>query len=382
MTPPFKYLYLDDNDMTTRDGDVELINKIANGINITTDYPCSWAQRADQILKDLNDIDGLVLDWELTNKSEKAKQGSQQAENVDYSAESLAEHLRVNIARHGLKDIPIVLCSADKNKDFTKQRNKELTSKDLFDLTYLKDDLFHRQAESASLKMFDLCQTYQNLQQDRFVVLTALAINEAELESIDIRFIDALENTALSKTTHDLINVLLKEFIEPEGLLIDEFVLASRLGIDISKSLEDWSKLLDVIKSKGIAYEGLLSNGWTKFWAFRLEQFWANTFGGDLRTTVANERVELINKAFGLNVITAEKIKFCGSDEFWTTCVSLKQPLDPSDGFIVGDSLCNPWLEHQYVSALGELEKYDASAWRINVLDRERYNQAKAIITK
>lgn len=382
MTPTFKYLYLDDNEKTTRDGDVELINKIAKGITITTDYPCSWAQRADQILQDLNKIDGLILDWELTNKSEKAKQGSLQAEDVDYSAESLAEHLRVNIARHGLKDIPIVLCSADKNKDFTKQRNKELTSKDLFDLTYLKDDLFHKQVESASLKMFDLVQTYQSLQQNGFAIVSALGINEPELELIDIRFTDALDNTASSKTTHDLINALLNDFIEPEGLLIDEQVLASRLGVDVSKNNEEWKKLLDVIRSNGISYEGLLSNGWTRFWAFRLEQFWTTTFGGDLRTTSARERVELVNKAYGLNLVTAEKIKFCGSDEFWTICVSLKQPLDPSDGFIIGDSLCNPWLEHQYVSALGELEKYDVSAWRINVLDRERYNQAKAIIIK
>ena len=377
-----KYLYLDDNDKVTRDGDVELINTISSHIEIVTDYPCSWAQRSKQILLEIESFDGIILDWDLTNQSEQAKQGTEQAETVDFSAESLAEHLRVTSARDKTKDIPIILCSADKNKEFTKLRSKEQTSRDLFDLTFIKNDLFVKHVDTADAQLCDLATVYQHLQNKKFNLLGLLQISEEELGSIDIRFTDSLETIANTKTTHDLIYFLLSELIENEGILINEFVLGARLGVDIEASNSEWHILKAILIKENIIYAGLLSGGWECYWAFKLDRWWqAHIEKNDLRTTDASERVRLLNEVLKLNLVAAAKIKFCSSGEYWTVCRGLNRPLDPLNGFMIGSNVCNPWLEIQYVSGLAELEKTDSEAWKINVMDRERFNYFKTIIS-
>src|SRR5690606_30574581 len=125
------------------------------------------------------------------------------------------------------------------------------------------------------------------------------------------------------------------------------------------------------------------SVGWQTYWSFKLLDWWNIHFQGiDLRITSAKVRVELINNKFNLNLKAAEKLQFASSDEFWTVCYGTKKPLDPINGFIIGDNIYNPWLELQYVSAIAELEKENTNAWRINVIDRERFNKLKAMIVK
>ncbi|MDP1843925.1 MAG: hypothetical protein Q8K64_10930 [Sediminibacterium sp.] len=213
MATKFNFLYLDDNEKNTRDGDVEYLNAFSSKIEIKTDYPGSWAQRAKQILAELPSIDGLILDWELTNKSEQAKLGTNQAEDVDFSAESLAEHLRISVIKNGTRDIPIILCSADKNKAFTQLRDKELTSNDLFDLTFIKMDLFNTGVEKAELELFDLAQAYNWLQNNELSALNILNLSEKELEKLDIRFMDSLDIISKTKTVHDLVYFLLNNLM-------------------------------------------------------------------------------------------------------------------------------------------------------------------------
>lgn len=375
-----RFLYLDDNDKVTRDGDVELINTISERIEIETDYPSNWATRSKQLLKDIASIDGIIIDWELTNNSKAAKEGTKEAKDIDFSAESLAEHLRVSVLT-GTKDIPIILCSADKNNAFTILRKKELTSRDLFDLTFLKNDLFVVKVKEAETQLFDLATVYSFLQKTKFDILRDLCLTADEVKSIDIRFSDTLETIAYSKTTHDLVQFLLREFIEREGLLINEFVLAARLGIDIEKSGKHWETIKIQLINSEVQYNGLLNLGWQNYWAFKLETWWNDNFEEiDLRTTKASNRVKLLNDKFKLDLQTAQKIKFCSSEEFWTVCYGLNRPLDPINGFMVGDNICNPWIDIKYISGFAELEKSNKDAWKINVIDRERYNDFKSII--
>ncbi len=383
MEKKLRYLYLDDNDKVTRDGDVEHLNAYSNKIEIVTDYPGSWAQRTKQILNELDCVDGIILDWELTNKSEQAKQETEQDEDVDFSAESLAEHLRINVVKSGTRDIPIILCSADKNKAFSKIRAHELTSKNLFDLTFIKSDLFDKRIESSEVKLFDLAMAYNQIQTGNCSIRDILQITEEEIEFLDIRFVDSLDTICKSKTTHDLIYFLLNTLIIKEGILINERVLAARLGIDIDLSGDEWQKVKQILVNEAVIFRGILSYGWLNFWAFKLEYWWHNNFpDNELRTTGAKNRVCLLNERFGIMLIASEKIKFCTSDEFWTVCVGLKKPLDPANGFMVSDSPKNPWLEEEYVSGFAELEKSGNELWRINVIDRERYLYFKKIITK
>lgn len=383
MSKKIKYLYLDDNDKITRDGDVELFNTISTRIEITTDYPSSWRQRSETIFTEIEELDGIILDWEFTNKSEEAKYGSSQSEDVDFSAESFAEHLRINVVKSKIKDIPIIICSADRNKAFTEILKKELTSRDLFDLTFIKSDLFDKQVYTSESQLYDLAIGYAQLQNSQFNLQEILALSNEELPYVDIRFIDKLDNLAKTKTTHDLVNFLLRGFIFREGPLINEYVLAARLGVDIKQSCENWNWLKQRAIDSNLIYSGIFSNGWQVFWSFKLVNWWQDNFPGiDLRTTAAPKRIELLNEKFNTKLIAAEKLKFASSDEFWTICRGTGRPLDPLNGYIISETSPNPWLELEYVSAIAELEKQGDEKWRINIIDRERFNKFKSMITK
>ena len=318
MKEKLKYLYLDDIDKDMRNGLVEFLNKSSSRIQITTEYPPSWRQRSAQLMADLDKIDGLILDWELTNNSAKAKEGAINAEDIDYSAESLAEHIRISSAQQGKGDIPIIICSADKNKAFTTFRIREKTSQDLFDLSLVKDDLFVNKVDIYEPQLYDLALLYKNLIDPSVVnVETVLGLKKQALENLDIRFVDRLQTMLKTNTTHDIVQFLLKEFMGKEGILINEDILAARLGLDKQKSDKDWQKIKDILEAEEVKYRGFLSIGWLNYWAFELEFWWQKYFEGtELRILGAKERIARLNEKFKLNLVVAEPIKFCSSEQF------------------------------------------------------------------
>lgn len=380
MKRKFKYLYLDDNEKIMREGDVELLNQ-SLCLKIDTDYPNSWQKRSVQIFKNLEVYDGLILDWELTNSSEKAKEGCEDAGDVDFSSEAFAEHLRVSAAKKDIKDIPIILCSADKNKKFSSLRMGELTSQDLFDLTYTKKNLFNECVNEAERQLCSLSESYESLRTKKLGIWEILNIDKGKSEFVDLRFIDILDTYLQKKTVHDVIQFMLREFIEKEGILINDAVLAARLGVDIAKSKKSWESILRILNKNDVNYNGLLHHGWTRYWAFALEEWWEKFSPRSLRTMNATNRIEVLNSKFDLDLIASERIKFCSSEEYWTICYGTNLPIDPLNGFMIGQNISYPWQEAQYVSAYAELEKTDKESWKINILDRERYNQFKKVIT-
>lgn len=376
----YKFLYLDDNDKITRDGDVELINNLFDDLLIITDYPNSWKKRSVQIISDIeNDIDGLILDWEFTNQSKEAKEGCKDAEDVDFTAESLAEHIRVNVGQNKLnKDIPIILCSADLKNSFSNFKKREVSSRDIFDLSVLKSDIFDKRAKKIGFRLLDLASAYKYLQKNEYDTKSLLKITEEEIEEIDIRFIDSLESLFVT-TAHDLVQFIVREFIEKEGILINTSVLAARLGVDIKKSREEWDKILSILSEENIFYSGILACGWNRIWAFRLNQWWAQIDEtSDLQSLSADKRVEILNSKFNLKLIAADKIKYCSSSRFWTICKGTNEPLDPLNGFLIGQYISYPWQNPEYVSGYAELEKSDEiENWKINIMDRERFREFK-----
>jgi hypothetical protein len=374
----FNYLYLDDNDPEMREGDVQLINRISSNIHITTDYPCSWSQRLKQILSNIDNIDGIILDWELTNMSASAKMGHDSAEDIDFSAESLAEHLRVSAAQGDIKGLPIIVCSANRNNQFTTIRKKDRTIHDVFDLSYIKEDLFVSDVKRAAIRLYDLAKSYQMLTEKRHSIPFLLSVDEKELKNLDLRFVDELRTISKTRTSHDIINFFLLNFIDKEGPLISENILAARLGVDIEKCENEWGKLISILETDKIIYSGLLSKGWRNFWAFRLTIWWSKFSSIDLRASNAEVRVGILNEVYNLELVPAKKIKYCSSSEYWTICVATNRPINPIDGFLVGENTISPWLDSQYISGYAELEKI--GSWKINVMDREHFKNFKKML--
>ena len=157
-------------------------------------------------------------------------------------------------------------------------------------------------------------------------------------------------------------------------LLIDEQVLAARLGIDIAES-SDWNKVLESISSA--KYQGVLGKGWLRWWNVLVEDWWKSIIHADtyLRSTPAHQRVETIKAKLGYtNLQASEKIEKADSEEFWTICRGYNRPLDPVDGLMIdGQENLYPWQDAEYISIEAALRRKNRDVWKkVAKLEEER----------
>ena len=181
----------------------------------------------------------------------------------------------------------------------------------------------------------------------------------------------------LSSPIHIPASFIVKELIGKQGLLINESVLAARVGIDIEKS-GDWKKFLDIIKDT--KYQGVFCEGWNRWWKPLLEEWWDSISKENIRSITAERRVEIIKSATGLSdLFPADKIEKCTSDEFWTVCQGYNRPLDPIDGLtLAGQDNLYPWQEPLYVSIDAALKRKNKILWgEIAEIEKSYFNQLK-----
>lgn len=361
------YYYIDD--------DPKSQNKVEGFENaeltiVAMQHKDSWEEQMDFLKEKEKDYNGLILDLkldDLPNENDK---------RANFRGTSLAQEIRTRQKEGDLKSFPIVLFSAN---DKTQQA-LEKSGKDLFDILIDKSKLDDITFPSLSLQLIDLSKGYNTLSDFSLVVKDVL---KTDASFIDSRFICEFDETKKSPV-HIQSRFLITEFMTKQGLLIDEDVLAARLGIDKSKS-DDWGKLLENLSST--KYTGVFCNGWPRWWMHLVDQWWketikANTF---LRSTPAKDKVDRIKQITQLpHLVKAERIDKAISDEFWTVCKGYNRPLDPVDGLLIqGQDNLYSWQEPEYVSI-------DAALWRKNIdnwvsvadVERERYEELKVMYSR
>jgi hypothetical protein len=362
-----KFLYIDDNPPSLSEGIISYLNSVGS-INVVLSEANPWEQEID-ILQS-NQYDGLLIDWKLGSV-------------VQYDAEALASQIRTLIGQGILeRDFPLLLCSA--TKDFKTIFARDQSSHNLFLSIHTKDEIANNAAQIA-IEMNDLAEAFKHIQSNEFKKEDLLLAPEKV--QIDLR-LDAEANALFeNRTPHNLVQFLLLEVINKPGPLITEYFLAARLGIDISKS-EDWNNLLTQHLST-FRYTGELSNGWKRWWAKGLEQWWVSEIStSSLRSRSAKQRVKVLVEKTGLkNLIHAEKDKFCDSTEFWTTCIATNRPLDPVDGLrIIPKTPMLPWQEEQFISPYGLLdggvEFLKNNNLRLNPFEQERWEKIRSAVKK
>jgi hypothetical protein len=354
-----KYIYIDDS---------EERNGIAVGLSVHEDKlqveavePKNWQSIRTDI--EQQGVNGILLDWNL--------QGN--LNTSDYSSVALAQELR-ELARQGtIKDIPIILCSAQ--TDFNIKYDKDATSHNLFDVVYDKETLTGSDSNSYIYKFISLSKGYQILNQAK-TISSILKIENTDFESLDIRFQEEINNL-LQSPSHEIARFILRQVIEYQGILIDEAVLAARLGIDKEKS-KDWNKLKETLSS--YKYQGVFGDAWERWWWFGVEKWW-NTIAPDthLQTNSASNRVKLISdKTKTHALVPAQKLKYTNSDEFWAVCAVLHKPIDIMDGFILDKKTHYTWQEREYISN----EAIISSEYKlqVDVLERKRLHEFKEYI--
>lgn len=370
-----KYLYLDDEKNKAIQAYVDLLNKSHSELEIFHKQPCDFSNQVKDIVDSLkrNNYDGLILDLRLDLKKIN--------DNivVDYRASSIAQEIRTRAKEGSVKDCPIVLLST--STKLTKSGPMGgFPDDDLYDHVYVKDDI-PKNAVTISAELVSLVKGYEKID-----ILVNAAGKLSFYKILDLKEIDSSilhpninvyfhENHKYS--THEYASFLLNDIITRPGLLLNENLLAARLGINIHES-EDWPKLKKIFIT--MKYTGPFCDAWPRWWFYKLTEWWNKYSPQPLGKLDANARVDLLIKITRLKSLKAAvPIQEGYSNRFWTVCAGLQKPLDPIDGLLINEKDTKPWQEKSYISIKAALERigYDKGL-RIHPSEKERYNEIKS----
>lgn len=355
------FIYIDDDKL--KDAEAKVQGFEQSGLKvITNQHKGTWENQLKFIKENESTLDGLILDLRLDDYP------NAEGERAGFRGTSLAQEIRTRQKEGEFKAFPIVLFSGNDKLE----KSLEKSGKDLFDICIDKGQINAKSYDVFTPQLIALADGYKTISKQIPNLLEVLRTNIAV---IDERFISELSDLT-SNPTHVIAGFLISELIGKQGLLIDEQVLAARLGINISKS-SDWNRVLDSLSPA--KYEGVFSAGWHRWWMSLIDEWWKKVVGAEtyLRSTPAQIRVELIKEKLGLsNLQFAEKITKADSEEYWTICKGYNLPLDPVDGLMIdGQENLYPWQDAEYVSIDAALRRKNNNAWKkVAKLEEERLN--------
>jgi hypothetical protein len=369
-----KYYYIDDDPLST-------ITETAKGLSVESEKLTiipyqhkKWDEEIDFLIENQNKFDGLLLDWNLTGKNDLGVK-------ANFNIEALAQQIRrLVIEKTKLKkDFPIVLCSA--NYRFKDVFSKELTSHDLFDKIFEKDDFDKNQSEIIR-KLEDLAQGYIKIGNAKNIdEILKTVFGNIEIKEIDYRVLSSMRSLIKGgKPSHEISRFMLSKVINKNGVLIDKYLLAARLGVDIltEGGLDEWNLLLE--KLKETKFNGVFSNGWERWWMNKLNIWWESKFDCLLGSLNGPKRVKLLNEKFKLNLKCANLAPKSKSEYFWTVCKESHCPIAYEDGIILASSIDKlSWEDDECLSIEIAIQK---GANEVHPFEKDRLKKLKTLYTK
>jgi CheY-like chemotaxis protein len=372
---PYKYLYIDD----VKDGnEVGVINGLNNGGYLQVDFmqPKEWDvmfnkeinenPNPDYLPQILSQYDGLILDLRLYDNANDA------GYTATYRGSTVAQEIRTLVKERSiLKDIPIVLITANENVD----TSLDETGKNLFDTIVKRSNI--GDYEKLRGKLISLANGYNYLNQQEKTIEKLL--NYDRIDTVDFRFLQDFSEIK-DQPPHVVARFLSKYILDKPSFLIDSFYLSSRLGVSIES--EDWEKLKE-IHLKGFKYNGPFSDFDERWWMNDIENWWDENFKDCyLRSLTSKERSNLINAKFSLKLAPIEKTVRSSSEKFWTVCKVTKAAIDNVDGFIIAGQDNNfPWQEKEYISKDEALRPTNKDLWKdIAMIDKDRLEKLKSLL--
>lgn len=333
-----KYYYIDDEDKET-------IKAIADGVNVSKivevipmdleEYRV-FENLTEKLKAEWDNIDGFLLDLKLNGTGPN---------NTKFSATSLAQWLRSYVVEEDKSHKPIVLLSNDlKCAHFA----ADVTSHDLFDIVLERNgdipwEPFAKQlgvlAEGYYLLNTDSKKDLQNIFQNGNIDVKATFLAAfTKAEGFNVSRFAAL---------------VLNDLFEHPGQLIDEWILAARLGVDKKKSGKEWDKFKETWFGKA-RYRGVFSKLRELYWSRDVISIFKEITGGKNPGAMsAPLRVEAlrasVREAEGLVAYQPEG--HCKSTYYWTIDVVTQKPLDANEGYMLSEeSGLKAWQEPRYVS--------------------------------
>lgn len=367
---PIKYLCLDD-EATKVEPIVQLLQQANSELQIEVRTPVQFDDEVRQLGK--AKCDGLLLDLRLDRAADS------EGKRVHYRALSLAQELRTRMTEGEMPSYPLVLWSVDDN--FKLSYDKDETSHDLFDKQYYKAAVTTDSRAIIAKEMIDLASGYKtiNLMKSRTVknIYGRLIDFPDAFDVLDERIAyDIAENR--SYPAHVFARSILRNLIIGGGPLIDEALLAARLGVDPTHSA-DWEKLKS--RFAGVAkYSGVFSSAWPRWWMFKLASQWKELHpSAPLQRLEASERVTILKKAYKLNHLNVAKALEPKYDSrFWYVCKFLKAPISPTDSVQLSVDR-REWQDGIYSSLKAVIDRlHKANGYEIHSFERARIDELMA----
>lgn len=262
---------------------------------------------------------GVLVDVDLSNEMGQRQTGP-----------GMSMDMRVAQQRQTLPSFPIVRFSL--RDKILENIGRDPSSDDVFDLKIEKDGLSDDQVRaSAQCKLIGVREIYDVLENGGQGPLALLGLEadawqqwsssafEADFESGDRIYLKA--------------SPIVRMMVHP-GLLIDEDILAFRLGVNRTESA-GWTGLLEQLA--GYAYEGVAKHYFVRWWARGIEQWWQDKLGAQAPLAGCNieQRVGLLSSRYG-GLVPLSMPKGSMGDRPWRYCVLTKEqrqeliPVDPS----------------------------------------------------
>jgi hypothetical protein len=358
-----KCLYIDNEPKTLW----QAVKNAAHGeIDFICQKPNDFGKQVGLIKAEKPDV--LVVELRLDENS-----------NVPYSGFALAQELRTLITEGKISALPIVLCSL--NSKLQKYFYLNSTVHHLFDRVYAKEIEIVSEPARVALELQSLVKGYQRISREGGQFHKMLGLEkEDDVSLLHPHIGEPFVVNQVSFPVHEYAIYILTELIETQGPLIDELVLAARLGVDIQKS-SDWERCKEFL-SETCAYTGVFHEAWDRWWAFQLEEWWRSrpNFPAPLRRLKAKERVDFLRSTTGLIQLQppATPIEIGYRECYWTICQGFKRPLDPIDGFRISCPDQKIWQELPYLSIKAALERVDLEkGLRISPFEHDRFNDIK-----
>lgn len=349
---PVKYLYFDDEGPDKIDAYIRIVQSQADEQLVIEHRPPRRYDKQIEVLRGLSDeeVNGVILDFRLDMKSNEIEGGKERAQ---YRAATIAQEMRTLGTEGKIKEMPVVLWSLSRR--YRESYSPDETAHDLFDLTSIKDQLeTAKGAHEMATRLVSLASGYeelreiidQNRKRKRFTY-KLLGFDENP-GFLDPRIVTYFDNQS-ALPTHEYARFLLRKMLEATGPLVNESILAARLGIDRDRS-EGWNHIRDLLAE--FEYDGPFCKGWPRWWWPEVDDWWyAEAADESLKRLPAESRVEFLSRSTGISeLVPAEPIEAGYSTRYWTVCQVYDQPLDPVDGLRAKARNLEPWMDRPYLS--------------------------------
>jgi hypothetical protein len=396
-----RYIFVDDAVGGEQENLEPLIDNVEYGVDseiqIDAVYPDDFGDQRKRLGRE--NPDGVILDLRLDEFAPSKEEERKGRTKQDYRALGLAQEIRTRATEGNVGEFPIVLWSYDSK--LKRSYTKDDTGHDLFDLKCLKEDL--RDIEKAgkiATRLLSLSEGYEKILDTRsrkggpgaqFYKFLGF---DSDPGFLDPRILAYFEGRDTPIPAHEYARFILTQLLESSdhlkhpleisGPLIPEDILAARLGVDIEES-EGWNRVLNSLPEE-IRYNGPFSEGWERWWASPLEEWWKSlpNYEGSLRHLGSGKRVEILREALDVNgLVAATPIVEGYSSEFWTVCQgsdldSVKDPLDPIDGFPIDRKNEQSWQDELYISEERAIRGvHHEKGYQIDPLEKKRLENLK-----